>query len=71
MGRKKTTAEFIEQAKIVHGDIYDYSKTEYVDSKTKVIIICSIHGEFSQYTYHHKNKHGCQLCGGITRANSS
>ena len=28
-----TTAEFIEKAKAVHGDKYDYSKVEYVNSR--------------------------------------
>ena len=36
---KLTTEEFIARAKAVHGDRYDYSKVEYVNNKTKVIII--------------------------------
>lgn len=35
-GRKLTTEEFIQKAKELHGDRYDYSKTEYIDNKTKV-----------------------------------
>jgi len=35
--RKLTTEEFIERAKKVHGDKYDYSKVEYVDNKTNIL----------------------------------
>ena len=37
--RKKTTEQFIKEATKVHGGLYDYSKTEYQDSSTKVFII--------------------------------
>ena len=43
---KHTTEEFIEAARKVHGDKYDYSQVEYVNNKTKVKIICPIHGLF-------------------------
>ena len=38
--KKKTTEEFIKQAKEIHGNKYDYSKTEYKNTRTKVEIIC-------------------------------
>jgi hypothetical protein len=41
MSKRKTTAEFIEQAKAFHGDKFDYSKTEYIHSNQKVVIICA------------------------------
>lgn len=40
------TKRFIEKAKCIHGDRYDYSKVVYVDNRTKVCVICAIHGEF-------------------------
>ena len=40
------TEDFIERAKDVHGDKYDYSKSEYINKNTKVCIICPEHGEF-------------------------
>ena len=46
MSKRKTTAEFIQEAKQVHGDKYDYSKVDYINSSSKVCIICPIHGEF-------------------------
>lgn len=57
-----TTEEWIEQAKRVHGDKYDYSKVEYVNNKTKVCIVCPIHGEFWQRPNDHLNKNGCPKC---------
>src|SRR5216683_2626548 len=64
--RKLTTEEFIERAQYVHLDIYDYSLTYYDGSDINVIIICKIHGEFSQRaSYHINHKYGCPLCGYI------
>ena len=54
--------EFIEKAKKVHGEKYDYSKVEYVNSKTKVCIICPEHGEFWQTPSEHLNGCGCKKC---------
>ena len=62
MSKKKTTKQFIEEARLVHGDRYDYSKSEYVNATTKVIIVCPIHGEFSQRPCDHLNGHGCKHC---------
>ena len=56
------TEQFIEKAKIIHGDKYDYSKVDYVNPKTKVCIICSEHGEFWQKPYNHLNGQGCSKC---------
>ena len=59
-----TTEEFIQKAQKVHGDRYDYSKVEYVNSKTKVCIICPEHGEFWQTPSSHIQKSGCPKCSG-------
>ncbi len=59
---KKTTKIFIEEASIVHNNKYDYSKTIYNGAHKKVIIICPIHKEFSQYAGGHLQKHGCTKC---------
>lgn len=55
---------FIEKAKLVHGDKYDYSKVEYVDSTTKVCIICPEHGEFWQNPSSHLQGYNCPKCSG-------
>lgn len=54
---------FIQRAKLVHGDKYDYSKVNFVNMKTKVCIICPEHGEFWQTpTNHLYNIEGCPIC---------
>jgi len=58
----RTNDKFIEDAKSVHGDKYDYSKTEYVGAASKVIIICPIHGEFEQLAEKHTRGNGCAKC---------
>ena len=66
---KKITArlsdkeEFIEKARKIHGDKYDYSKVEYVNNRTKVCIICNRHGEFWQVGAYHLSGRGCPKCG--------
>ena len=67
MRRKITTEEFIENARKVHGDKYDYSKTVYVNSKMKVVIICPVHGEFEQSPVYHLKGYGCSICEGNIR----
>jgi len=54
---------FIANAREIHGDKYDYSKVNYVDSKTKVCIICHEHGEFWQTPNKHLQGQGCPECG--------
>ena len=58
-----TNNEFIYRAKKVHGDKYDYSKVEYVDAHTDVIIGCPIHGDFKQKPGEHLRGRGCKRCG--------
>lgn len=57
-----TTEEFIQKAKEVHGDRYDYSKVQYINTKTKICIICKEHGEFLQRANNHIKGHGCHKC---------
>lgn len=62
---KLTTERFIEKAKAVHGDKYDYSKTdlEHRDEKKRVLIICPEHGEFWQSPFSHIKGCECSKCG--------
>lgn len=46
MSKRYTTEEFIDKAKAIHGNKYDYSRVAYVDSVTPVSIVCPDHGEF-------------------------
>jgi|688.fasta_scaffold15031_28 hypothetical protein len=58
------TEYFINKAKEVHGDKYDYSLVEYNYTKSKVKIICKKHGVFEQSPFHHiKSNSGCFKCG--------
>lgn len=59
---KLTQEEFLFRAKSIHGNFYDYSKTVYVNAKTKICIICPIHGEFWQSSNHHLEGQGCKKC---------
>lgn len=61
--RGMTTEEWIERAKQVHGDKYDYSQTVYVNQRTNVKIICPVHGLFEQKADSHIRGNGCRLCG--------
>ena len=63
MGKYLTKEIFVSRAKHIHGDKYDYSKVNYVDLKTKVCIICPIHGEFWQEPRKHLSGCGCVKCG--------
>lgn len=60
--RKKSTSTFIKEAKELHGDRYDYSRVNYINSHTKVEIICPKHGSFFQMPHNHLNKAGCRKC---------
>lgn len=62
--QKMTTEEFIEKAKKIHGNKYDYSKTDLnkKDEKGRVCIVCPIHGEFWQVPTTHLSNHGCPKC---------
>ena len=62
-----TTEAFVERAKKMHGQRYDYSKVQYVNGKTKVKIICRDHGIFEQQPSHHMNGFGCPWCSGQGR----
>ena len=65
ISQKKTYTlnDFIMKCNEVHNNKYDYSKVEYINSKTPVIIVCPKHGEFSQMAVGHLNGTGCPKCG--------
>jgi len=63
LSRAFTTAEFIENARGIHGTKYNYARVEYKNLLTKVVIICDKHGEFLQSPKSHLGGHGCTKCG--------
>lgn len=62
--------KFIEKAKKVHGNKYNYSKVDYIDSITKVCIICPIHGEFWQTPQGHIRGNSCPKCANKKRGDT-
>jgi hypothetical protein len=69
--KKKTTTDFLLEAKKIHGDKYDYSLVNYINNNSKINIICPIHGEFEQTPVKHlNNKQGCPKCSNIKTHNS-
>jgi hypothetical protein len=62
-GKNRTTSEFIQLAENKHKYKYDYSLIDYVNSKTKIEIICKFHNEnFYQTPNSHLNGAGCPKC---------
>ena len=68
--KKLTTEEFIKRVREIHGDKYDYSKVKYVNNRTKICIICPIHGEFWQTPSQHLRGRGCIECGKTKQLNN-
>ena len=67
MSKQITTESFIEQAKRIHNNKYDYSLTNYQGSHSKIKIICPEHGEFEILATNHIHKtypQGCPYCSG-------
>lgn len=64
-----TTKTFIEKAREVHGERFDYSDTSYVDSKSKVKIRCREHNlVFEQSPNHHlRSRYCCPMCSVIVQ----
>ena len=61
-GRNLNKESFIEKSNLKHSYKYDYSLVNYINSYSKIKIICPIHGIFEQKPFHHYNGHGCQKC---------
>ena len=62
--------KFIDKSNLVHNGKYNYDKVEYVDSLTRVIISCPIHGDFEQTPQSHARGNGCPKCANIKRGDT-
>lgn len=61
--RKMTTAEFVDKAREIHGDMFDYSYTKYASYKKKLKIRCPKHDYvFEMLPQTHLNGKGCPIC---------
>ena len=67
MPRKLTLEAFIERARQLYGDKFDYSKVVYVNSETKICITCPEHGDFWMTPNNFLNNHKCPTCSGRQR----
>jgi very-short-patch-repair endonuclease len=57
-----TLEDFIEKSNDIHNNKYDYSRSVYLSDKTKVTVICPLHGEFDQKPSLHMRGAGCPKC---------
>jgi hypothetical protein len=60
---RKTLDTFVREAKELHKDKFDYSKVNYINDGTKIIIGCPTHGDIEIVPYRHLKKYGCHKCG--------
>ena len=61
--QRKTKEEVITAFRKVHGEQYDYSHVEYIDTETKIRVKCREHGVFEVTPSNHKKGKGCPSCG--------
>jgi len=66
--KRKTTKEFINEAKVKHNNKYTYINTKYTNIKSKVLITCDEHGDFLQEAKAHLRGQGCPDCANISRS---
>ena len=67
---KITKSEFIERSNRKHGNIYDYTKVNLIDSKTKVEVVCKEHGSFFPTPSNHMMGSKCPKCSIINKSES-
>lgn len=68
MPSKLTLDEFKRKARLVHGDLYDYTDTVLSNgSKSKIVYICKHHGEVEQLANNHLQGKGCGWCSGVKK----
>jgi len=71
MVKRLTTEEFIKRSNIIHSNKYNYSKTNYINARTKVCIICPEHGEFYVLPNSHLQGYGCKKCADALKSSST
>jgi hypothetical protein len=67
--KKKSLEQFISEAKIVHGEKYNYNNANYINNRTKVEIKCNycLHIFYQSAIGHIDNKQGCPKCYGTPK----
>lgn len=66
--RRMKFKEFVEKARAVHGETYEYDNASYTSLQNKVKIKCLSHGWFEQAANGHLSGRGCPQCGFIRSA---
>jgi hypothetical protein len=68
-GFDQTTESWIQKAKAIHGDKFDYSESHYTGMVKKIKIICPTHGPFYQNAGGHilSGGRGCAECSGVKK----
>lgn len=59
---KYSDEEFIKTCNETHNNMYNYKNLKYNGVKSKIKIICKIHGEFERTAEQHLNGYGCKKC---------
>lgn len=67
--RKITKDEFISRSNTIHGNKYNYENINYINTQTKILINCKLHGNFEQLPNAHLRGQGCPKCNGGIRYN--
>jgi len=62
MPKSLTTEDFITRSITIHKDKYNYKNTCYLNSHSKLLITCPIHGDFYQLPLNHLKGKGCKQC---------
>lgn len=61
--KEQAKQAFVLKATAVHNNVYDYTRVDYVNNRTKVDILCATHGMFKQTPTKHLSGTGCPECG--------
>lgn len=72
--QRLTTEQWVANAALQWGDLYDHSLVEYRSAVQKVDIICKVHGLFSILPSNHVNgarSQGCPVCADLVRAHKA
>lgn len=62
MPNRITTEIFIDRARKIHGDFFDYSEVNYKNAYSSITVICPVHGPFQQRAGAHLRGQGCFKC---------
>ena len=61
--RRLTQSEVLNRIKSIHGSKYDLSKVVYKNKRTKINVVCLVHGDFETRVEQLLRGQGCPTCG--------